>query len=147
MPCLTVSCSAAGPTLNALIGPSVPLQQALKAAGQTVPPPVSGVFLVDTGASHTVVDVSLVTALGLNPTGTVMVHTPSTQGNAVPLYQYDLMLYVPGSVQGAGWLIEALPVTASSFAGQAIEGLIGRDILDRGLLVYNGTGGHLTLAY
>jgi len=147
MPGITVTNSAAGPTLNVLIGPSIPLQQALQAAGMVPPPPVAGLFLVDTGASHTVVDGNLIRPLCLSPTGTVMIHTPSTGGNAVPMYQFDLMIYVPGASPGVGWLIDALPVTASSFDGQSIDGLIGRDILDRGLLVYNGSAGHFTLAY
>lgn len=63
------------------------------------------------------------------------------------MFQYDLMIYVPGATNTVGWMIEALPVTASSFAGQAIDGLIGRDIIDRGMLVYNGQTGQFTLAY
>ncbi|MCF8211241.1 MAG: aspartyl protease family protein [Rhodoferax sp.] len=147
MPSITVSNGAAGPTLNVLIGPSEPLQKVLEEAGLPVPSPVSGVFLVDTGASHTVVDQRLIQPLGLSPTGTVLCHTPSTAGNAVPMYQYDLLIYIPSNSQTLGWYLDAVPVMAGSFEGQAIDGLIGRDILDRGLLVYNGQNGHFTLAY
>lgn len=147
MPSITVGNTQSGPTLNVLIGPSNQLRQVLIDAGAPVPEPVSGIFLVDTGASNTVIDASLIQSLGLNPTGTVMCHTPSTAGTAVPMYQYDLMIYVPGAVNGQGWLIDSIPVMASSFAGQTIAGLIGRDIIDRGLLVYNGHAGHFTLAY
>lgn len=147
MPSITVGNSQAGPILNILIGPSIQLQQVLAAAGAPVPAPINGVFLVDTGASLTVVDASIIAPLRLNPTGTVMCHTPSTAGIAVPMYQYDLMIFMPGAVHNQGWLIDSIPVTASSFAGQAIDGLIGRDIIDRGLLVYNGHAGHFTLAY
>lgn len=63
------------------------------------------------------------------------------------MYQFDLMIYLPGSTNVAGWLIDSIPVMESSFEGQAIDGLIGRDIIDRGLLVYNGPAGHFTLAY
>ena len=147
MPCITVSNGQYGPTLNVLIGPSLPLQQVLQAAGQPVPPPVSVVLLVDTGATLTVVDAALIQPLGVNPTGAVMIHTPSTAGNPVSMPQYDLMIYVPGAPNSQGWLIDSIPVTGGSFAGQAINGLIGRDIIDRGLLVYNGQSGHFTLAY
>lgn len=147
MPSITIGNSQTGPTLNVLIGPSIHLQQALQAAGVAVPPAVNGLFLIDTGASHTVVDAALIIPLGLNPTGAVMIHTPSTAGTAVSMPQYDLMIYVPGATNAQGWLIESIPVTASSFAGQTIDGLIGRDIIDRGLLVYNGHAGHFTLAY
>lgn len=147
MPSITVGNTQSGPTLNVLIGPSNQLRQVLIDAGAPVPEPVNGIFLVDTGASNTVIDSSLIQSLGLNPTGTVMCHTPSTAGTAVPMYQYDLMIYVPGAVNGQGWLIDSIAVMASSFAGQTIHGLIGRDIIDRGLLVYNGHAGHFTLAY
>lgn len=147
MPSITLSSSQAGPTISILIGPSFPLQQVLRDAGLNPPAPVSGIFLVDTGASHTVVDTRLIQPLGLSPTGTVMCHTPSTAGTAVPMYQFDLMIYLPGSTNVAGWLIDSIPVMESSFEGQAIDGLIGRDIIDRGLLVYNGPAGHFTLAY
>lgn len=123
------------------------LQQALAAANRAVPPPVNAVFLVDTGASCTVVDAQIIAPLGLNPTGVMMAHTPSTAGNAVPMQQYDLMIYIPGSMINVGWSIDSLQVSASSFSGQSIDGLIGRDIIDRGLLVYNGQAGHFTLAY
>jgi hypothetical protein len=105
------------------------------------------VFLVDIGASHTVVYHKLIAPLGLSPTGSVMVHTPSTAGNAVPMYQYDLLIFIPGNGKTPGWYMEAVPVTSSSFEGQGIDGLIGRDIIDRGLLFYNGQIGHFTLAY
>lgn len=147
MPSITTSSGVAGPTLNVLIGPSIPLQNAFTAAGLPIPPPVSGIFLVDTGASNTVVCAKLIAPLNLNPTGTVMCHTPTTAGTAVPMFQYDLMIYVPSSGSLPGWLIDALPVMASSFDGQTIDGLIGRDIIDRCLLVYNGQTGHFTLAY
>lgn len=147
MPSITVSNGASGPTLTVLVGPSAPLQKVLGEAGLPIPSPVNGVFLVDTGASHTVVDHSLIQPLGLSPTGTVMCHTPSTGGTAVPMYQYDLLIFIPGHGNSPGWYLEAVPVTASSFQGQAIDGLIGRDIIDRGLLVYNGQNGHFTLAY
>ena len=147
MPSVTVSNGPTGPTLHVLIGPSAQLQQAFADAGMQAPAPVSGVFLVDTGASHTVVDADVIAPLGLHATGAFMVHTPSTAGTAVALPQYDLMLYVPVAEGSLGWLIDSLPVTASSFKGQHIDGLIGRDIIDRGLLVYNGSSGHFTLAW
>ena len=147
MPCLTLSCTAAGPTVSVAIAPSALLRDAMMAAGVQPPQPVIGTFLVDTGASHTVVDSKLIAQLGVNPTGAVMVHTPSTAGSAVLMPQYDLMLFVPGVAGSGGWLLDGLQVTAAVFDGQPIDGLIGRDILDRGMLVYNGQANHFTLAY
>lgn len=147
MPGITLGASQSGPVVNIQIGPSIPLQNAMLAGGLTPPPPVTGTFLVDTGASHTVACGLLLAKLNLNPTGTVMCHTPSTGGTAVPMYQYDLMIYMPGQMQHPGWLIDALPVMGSDFSAQPIDGLIGRDIIDRGMLVYNGQAGYFTLCY
>lgn len=148
MPSITLGVSQAGPTVNILLGPSTLLADAMRAAGLVPPANVMALFLVDTVASHTVVDANVIRPLGLNPTGTVMCHTPSTAGTAVPMYQYDLMIYVPSQGERTlGWYIDSIPVTASSFDGQSISGLIGRDILDRGLLIYNGAAGQFTLSY
>lgn len=147
MPCLTLSTSPAGPTVAVAIAPSTPLSQALAAVGVNPPQPQVGTFLVDTGASHTVVDSKLIANLAISPTGAVMVHTPSTAGSAVLMPQYDLMLFVPGMGGAAGWLLDGLQVTAAILDGQPIDGLIGRDVLDRGVLIYNGQAAHFTLAY
>ena len=76
-----------------------------------------------------------------------MVHTPSTGGAAVPFLQYDVMLVILGAAQGQAWIIQALPVIESALSHQGIQGLIGRDVLDRGLLIYNGGAAQFTLAY
>ncbi len=74
--------------------------------------------------------------------------TPSTAGVPVQCNQYDVSAYIPDNgSSGGGFYIGALPVVEASFAGQGIEGLIGRDIIDRCTLVYNGSAGMFTLAY
>jgi hypothetical protein len=129
------------------VAPSWPRQQALRAANLPVPSPTSGIFLVDTGASTTVVDKSLIAPLGLAPTGAAMCHTPSTGQSAIRFDQYDVMLMVPGNAPGQVWLVEALPVMECDLSAQGILGLIGRDMLNKSLLVYNGPANEFTLAY
>lgn len=147
MPSITVSFTTGGPLVNAIVAVSQPRQQALIAAAVPVPAPTNGVFLVDTGASNTVIDPALIGPLGLSPTGTIMCHTPSTRGTAVAFNQYDVLLYIPGPTGGPGWLIPALPIMESPLSSQGIMGLIGRDILDRAMLIYNGPAGHFSIAY
>lgn len=137
-----------GPVVNVLVLPSQPRQQALKEAGDEVPGATQGVFLIDTGASATVVDPGLIAPLNLVPTGAVMCHTPSTDGAPVSRDQYDVMLVIPGAGPGVpAWVIPAIPVMESHLASQGIQGLIGRDLLDRAILVYNGPIQLFSLAY
>jgi hypothetical protein len=61
-----------------VLGVSKPRRDALVAAGQTVPPTQRITALLDTGASCTTVDPSVITALNLQPTGIASVITPTT---------------------------------------------------------------------
>lgn len=148
MPSINGSLTPGGPLLTMLVGVSAPRATAMTAAGFAVPQHVTGTFLVDTGASCTCVDPAFVASLGLIATGNVPMQTPSTAGVPVHCNQYDVSIFIPDNgTGGGGFYIQALPVIETSFASQGIEGLIGRDIIDRCTLVYNGSAGLFTLAY
>jgi hypothetical protein len=126
----------------------MPRVNAMQAAGVQPPAYVTGTFLVDTGASCTCVDPTFVASLGLVATGNVAMQTPSTSGVPVTCNQYDVTIYIPNNgTGGSGFFINALPVIEAAFASQGIEGLIGRDIIDRCTLICNGSAGMFTLAY
>ena len=78
MPHFTLQFQAGGPQLNLFVGVSQPREQALRQANITIPQPTLVRGLVDTGASITAVDPAVIQALGLQPTGFMPVHTPST---------------------------------------------------------------------
>jgi hypothetical protein len=148
MPSINGTLGPSGPILSMLVGVSSPRNAALKAAGLKIPQFVTGNFLVDTGATCSCVDPVFVASLGLAPSGSVPMITPSTAGVPVQCNQFDVAVYLPDSgTGGGGFFIGALPVLETSFSGQGIEGLIGRDIIDRCTLVYNGSAGMFTLAY
>jgi hypothetical protein len=95
-----------------------------------------------------VIDSALITPLGLTATGAIMAHTPSTGQVPVAFAQYDVMLIIPGMATGdPAWIIEALPAVESPLAAQGIHGLLGRDVLDRAILIYNGSSKQFSLAY
>jgi hypothetical protein len=140
----TIQVSPQGPIVNAIVGVSVPRRDALVAAGQPVPNVVQIRGLLDTGASHSGLDPIVLTALGLTPTGTVMVNTPTTGTTPVAVDQYDVAFLIPVQ-NGPPLFNQTLPVTATElFAAQ--HALIGRDILSQCVFVYNGSG-FFTLAY
>ena len=145
----TLSIGSTGPILNAFVGVSEQRRQALQDAGLPVPPPVNVRALVDTGASCTCVDPSVLIALSLTPTGSVLIHTPSSGATPVIMEQYDASLLIPGADPTHFPLIlRTIPVvSAELLATQGFEVLIGRDILQGCVLVYNGTMGFFTLAF
>jgi hypothetical protein len=147
MPSLNISVGPLGPLVQVTVGISIPKQAALKAAGLALPAMAQGQFLIDTGASGTVVDSALIAKLGASPTGAVNIHTPSTNGVTQSCNQYDVMLFIPGAANLPGCLIEAVAVIEAPLACQGIDGLIGRDLLDRWTSVYNGSAGMFTICY
>ena len=130
--------TALGPLINVIIAPSRPRVQALVAAGLHVPTPVSINLLVDTGASLTSIDDRHIQALGLSPTGTTLMHTPSTGATPVSVPLYDIELAITGHAGAGVHALPSMPVMGCSFGAQGIDGLLGRDLLARGRLIYSG---------
>ena len=149
MPLFSLQITAQGPMLTAFVGVSGARRSALVAAGQPVPDLVRIRALVDTGADGTCLDPSVLSALALTPTGSVMVCTPSTGASPQPKDQYDVGIAIPGGSQDHAPLIVAnIAVLSAELKDlQGIDGLIGRDILALCLLSYNGPAGMFTLAY
>jgi hypothetical protein len=136
----------AGPLLDFWIGVSAPRAEALRKAGQPVPASIQVRGLVDTGASCTNVDPTILAQLGVVPTGPVPVHTPSTKAGAPHManqYDVSIMLAHPK----VNWQVHALAVLESSLAHQGIHALIGRDILANCLFTYDGQGNTFCLSF
>jgi hypothetical protein len=80
--------------------------------------------------------------LGLHPVGTVGVNTPTSQG--VPCGLYAVRLTLPHGQYLDTSVIQAPP---SGFQGQNIDGVIGRDVLKWGILIYMGQRAQFTLSF
>lgn len=75
-------------------------------------------------------------------------HTPSTGADPVDAAQYDVSLAIPAGPGQPALIFETVPVVASELLeAQGIHALIGRDILGRCVLHYNGAMGIFTVAY
>jgi predicted aspartyl protease len=145
MPHLNLQISANGPVMDVMVGVSAARREALQKGGQAVPAPVSMRALIDTGASCTCIDPSVLGQLSLTPTGATQIHTPSTGSAPHTLLTYDASLtLVHPRLQ---LQITTVAVVATELEAQGIQALIGRDILENCLLIYNGQEGTFTLAF
>ena len=148
MPHLSGQVTPWGPLINVVVGVSGPRQQALTQAGQPIPPPVVAKLVVDTGASLTSIDTTILAQLALPPTGKVAIHTPSTQGKPHPADQFDVSIVLYGvSTNILVYNVVALPVIDGSFKAQGIDGLLGRDILAASRLTYAGPDGMYLMSF
>ncbi len=124
-----------------------PIAQILTNQGKPLPSPVRGVAIVDTGATMTCVNESILQGLGLNPIGIVLAGTAS---GPTPQNIYPARLVFPAE----GFGIDFQGVAGVNLAGQMIPlnppqqviALIGRNILERWVLTWNGPGGFWTVA-
>ena len=121
------------------------IAQALVARGDPVPTPMSGLALIDTGATLTAVHEPVLQQLGLNPTGIVQ---SGTANGPVQQSQYPTRLVSPDQ----GWTFD-VTATGVNLTGQQVPtnppqqliALIGRDLPQHCLLIWNGPGGFWTL--
>lgn len=120
---------------------------ALTQAGEALPAPQAIRGLVDTGASHTCVDPSVLTALQLQPTGSVPMLTPSTGATPQNADTYDVGIVIPNGNQ-QGLILPNMQVSASELlVAQGFHALVGRDILAQCILVYNGSNQTIAFSY
>jgi len=148
MPSLTLPLTASGPVVVIAIFVSRPRRMALAAAGLPIPPPVLATMLVDTGASCTCVDPGRLKSLAIPPSGVAHVQSPTTGATPTTANQYDVdIAVVLDAANGRFHYVDTLPVIESHLAAQGIDGLLGRDVLSQGLLIFNGTAKTFTLSF
>ena len=146
MPHLSLPISPGGPILDCFIGVSNARAEALRRANQAVPVPIQVRALVDTGASCTGIDPSILSTLGIVSTGTTQVHTPSTtSGQPHVANQFDVSLILNHPMISRTFM--AVPVIESALLHQGIQALISRDILAFCLLTYDGQAGIFCLGF
>lgn len=145
MPYLTIQASAGGAMVDLAIGVSVPRSLILKQENKTIPSVAQVRGLIDTGASCTAVDPGVLRSLELVPTGRVPIRTPSTGNQAHECDQYDIMLMILHPKLSLR--LQTMPVIESHLVNQGFEVLIGRDVLERCLFVYDGVNHSFSLAY
>jgi hypothetical protein len=147
MPHFTLQITPTGPMVDAFVAVSQGRASALQQASVPVPKPQRIRALIDTGASGSCLDPSILIALGIAPTGTIPVITPTTGANPVDCNQYDVSIIIP-VMKGLPFHVPTMAVTEHEFFNaQGFHALFGRDILSHCHFTYNGQMGLFTLAY
>ena len=136
--------SSAGPLLQVQVMVPPALAALLGQSNQPIPAPGTGWALIDTGATRTCVDKVVLNKLGVQATGTI---TTGTAAGPAQQFLYPAKLTFPS----ANFDLEFGSVIGVDLGGQSIAGknvivLLGRDVLSRCILIYNGPGGVFTLA-
>ena len=142
MPTFTVAganLERVGPVVEVRITVNQAVEAALRGAGAAIPTPLLVPAMIDTGASCTVIREGLAHQLGLQPTGTRVIHTASHSN--VHCYEFLVRLLFPNDI-----LFETNAVE-TPLKGQHIDCLIGRDVLAQGLLVYIGPDNLFSLSF
>ena len=137
----------AGPIAPAEIHVPQELAQLLQSQGQATPSAQTGVVLIDTGATRSCADVTIMAALGVNVVGQINL---GTAGGLVPAPLYPARFVIgpgtPSPIHINFSSVVGVNLSGQTAVGQRLIGLIGRDILSRGILIYNGTLGSFSLA-
>ena|SRR2546425_5574102 len=109
-----------------------------------IPSPITGIALIDTGASKSCVHGPVMSTLGVNPIGIATSHTAA---GPVPHNLFPAHFTFPG----ARIEVDFASVVGADLSGQIINNrqliaLIGRDVLSMGIFVYNGPAGAFSFA-
>ena len=133
-----------GPILDVSI--SIPQALADLYARQQIPlpSPITGIALVDTGATRSCVHGLIMRNLGVNPIGVV---TSGTAAGPVPHNLFPAHFTFPAAGIDVNFSsVVGVDLTGQIINGQQLIALIGRDVLSLGIFVYNGPMGTFSFA-
>jgi len=128
-----------GPRVQVIVGLGRQFVESLLARGEPVPEPIVGDALIDTGAVRTCVDDQVARQLRLPVLGRANLSTASHASIQTNMHPVKIEFV------GSGLSSNILQAPACSLASQKLAILIGRDVLQQFLLVYNGPLGQWTM--
>jgi predicted aspartyl protease len=129
-----------GPIVQVSITVGTAIAQQVLQTGGSVPQPVSGLALIDTGATSTCVDDEAAGQLKLPAIDVVTVASASHSSTQQNVYPIQI------EVVGLPIAINAPRAIGAPLRAQGLLLLIGRDVLQHTLLVYNGATGAFSLS-
>jgi len=143
MPSASGPISSAGAIIRVRVGVHSSRAERLASAGLGIPEPASVSALLDTGASLSGVDPALFTELGYD--GPLDTKEIITSGGITEASFHIVNLTILGD---APRTFPSLEVFGTDFEDhEGVRCLIGRDILDKCRLVYDGPGEVFTLSF
>ena len=119
---------------------------ALHASQLPIPEPVRIRLLVDTGATCTNIVSGCLTPLNLLSTGTTQLDTASSGATPIDCEEYDVSLVFPDAQPGS-WGITSIPIVECLPLDGPIDGLLGRDVLNRAIMTYNPFTNVVTISF
>lgn len=132
---------AAGPMVSVRIGISKVLTDIYTHSGISIPTTRTLNILVDTGASFTIIQRGKIDGLDLQPIGErKIIGVSDKKPGKYPMYRVGL------SIDGL-FNFDISVTVMPLYLPYNIEGLIGRDILEKCILVYNGPEKSFRLKY
>jgi len=129
-----------GPIVQVTIGVEQNIAQQLVSQGAQLPQPVSGVALIDTGATSTCIDDAIAQQLKLPVVDVITIASASHPNSKQNVYPALI------EVVGINIKFNAFRAIGVPLANQGIQVLIGRDLLQVCTLFYNGMIGSFTLS-
>jgi hypothetical protein len=128
-----------GPVIEMHVAVDTETQANLEKAKLPVPAPFLVKALLETGSSATTISQEVAAALGLHPVHSTLVSSPAARD--VERAVYSVRLLFPNSIVFEGLAIE------EPLPGQDVQCVIGRDILQRAVFIYNGTSGVFSVSF
>jgi hypothetical protein len=148
MPVIKDSITNDGPLVKVAIGWSFARARQLRLALSPVPSPLEVLALLDTGAEVTCVDTSLVQQLSLPVGSPGFSNAPALQGLGISLfYHVSLTILHPSGQRQNHLLVRDLSALELQLGLLGYQVVIGRDVLSRGLFLYNGKNQRFSLKY
>jgi Aspartyl protease len=138
VPFITARYGASGPILDIFITVSEPRRVAMRALGITPSPEMRLAFIIDTGADSTMVNEQHMRTLGIDARGTTQILTSTSDEKPTDCNTYDVSftLRTVGGVVVLALL--AVEVIGRPLFNHSIDGMIGRDVLDKIKLTIDG---------
>ena len=129
-----------GPRLLVTVSLAQPVAAQMTANGQTVPQPIVGQALIDTGASVTCIDEDIAKKLGIQPVDVAKMHSASHKDVEVGVYPIHF------DIAGMNVGMDVPKAMGAQLQSQGLIMLIGRDVLQHCSLTYHGFIGEFVLA-